>query len=119
MNHWVRRAKCASLWLASALDYLHGERPNWHRQILFVKDRDPLGPNYFVIRDTLGNARAQGLRGLLPSPLRPGPDWRVWIATDAISGTSSTHAQLHLPTLNYQLSTPQPPSASPAVSAWT
>ena len=24
----------------------------WHRQILFVKDEDPKGPNYFVVRDT-------------------------------------------------------------------
>lgn len=24
----------------------------WHRQILFVKDEDPKGPNYFVVRDS-------------------------------------------------------------------
>ncbi len=26
----------------------------WHRQVLFVKDDDPKGPNYFVIRDSFG-----------------------------------------------------------------
>ena len=24
----------------------------WHRQVMFLKDQDPAGPNYFVIRDT-------------------------------------------------------------------
>ena len=89
------------------LDYLHGERPNWHRQVLFIKDRDPLGPNYFVIRDTLGNAHAQGVRGLLPSPLRPGPDWRVWIATDTIPG-SSAPPRSTINSNNYQPSTINP-----------
>ncbi|MEI7938667.1 MAG: hypothetical protein WCK27_18445 [Verrucomicrobiota bacterium] len=103
------------------LDYLHGERPNWHRQILFVKDRDPLGPNYFVIRDTLGNAHAQGVRGLLPSLLRPGPDWRIWIATDTIPGSTGSAAIPPAPsesssTLNAQRSTvagsPSPPNST-------
>jgi hypothetical protein len=49
-------------------DYLRGERGGWHRQILFVKDADPLGPNYFLIRDTVLSGRKF--------------DWRVWIATD-------------------------------------
>jgi hypothetical protein len=26
----------------------------WHRQVLFVKDQDPKGPNYFVVRDSFG-----------------------------------------------------------------
>jgi hypothetical protein len=26
----------------------------WHRQMMFVKDEDPRGPNYFVLRDTFG-----------------------------------------------------------------
>ncbi|OPZ82656.1 MAG: hypothetical protein BWY76_02650 [bacterium ADurb.Bin429] len=26
----------------------------WHRQIMFVKDVDPKGPNYFVVRDSFG-----------------------------------------------------------------
>jgi hypothetical protein len=49
-------------------DYLRGERHGWQRQILFVKDDYPLGPNYFVIRDTQTTD--------VPY------DWRVWIATD-------------------------------------
>jgi hypothetical protein len=53
---------------AGAVDYLRGERAGWQRQILFVKDDDPLGPNYFVIRDSVLSGREA--------------DWRVWIATD-------------------------------------
>jgi hypothetical protein len=49
-------------------DYLRGERGGWHRQILFVKDAEPLGPNYFLVRDTVLSGRTF--------------DWRVWIATD-------------------------------------
>jgi len=51
---------------AGAVDYLRGERAGWHRQILFVKDDDPLGPNYVVLRDSVASGR----------PF----DWRVWIA---------------------------------------
>jgi len=61
-------------------DYLHGERTGWHRQILFVKDTQPTGPNYFVVGDSLTNGRAG--------------DWRIWISTDetpaGISDNSST-----------------------------
>jgi len=61
-------------------DYLRGERAGWHRQILFVKDTQPAGPNYFVLRDSLTNGR-EG-------------DWRIWISTDetpaGISSNSST-----------------------------
>jgi len=42
----------------------------WRRSILFVKDRDPLGPNYFAIRDSFDGAT------------RP-TDWSCWcLATD-------------------------------------
>jgi hypothetical protein len=53
---------------SGAADYLRGQRAGWQRQILFVKDDDPLGPNYFVIRDSVLSGREA--------------DWRVWIATD-------------------------------------
>lgn len=49
-------------------DYLRGERSGWHRQILFVKDRDPAGPNYFIVRDAVLSGRNF--------------DWRLWLATD-------------------------------------
>lgn len=35
------------------LDYVSGTRRGWRRQIAFAKDADPLGPNYFVVADTL------------------------------------------------------------------
>lgn len=53
---------------AGAADYLRGERADWHRQILLVKDDDPLGPNYIVLRDSVLSGRAA--------------DWRLWLATD-------------------------------------
>jgi hypothetical protein len=53
---------------SGTVDYLRGERAGWHRQILFAKDDDPLGPNYFVIRDSVVSGREA--------------DWRVWVATD-------------------------------------
>jgi hypothetical protein len=35
------------------VDYLHGQQDGgWDRQVLFLKDSDPLGPNYFILRDT-------------------------------------------------------------------
>jgi hypothetical protein len=36
-----------------AFDYFRGQAGGWTRQIAFVKDADPLAPNYFVIRDSL------------------------------------------------------------------
>lgn len=41
----------------------------WRRQVLFAKDADPLGPNYFLIRDSF--------QATLPT------DWNLWcLATD-------------------------------------
>lgn len=34
-------------------DYVRGTRRGWQRQIAMVKDRDPNGPSYFVMTDTL------------------------------------------------------------------
>ena len=34
------------------LDYVSGRKGTWQRQIAFSKDTDPLGPNYFLIRDS-------------------------------------------------------------------
>jgi hypothetical protein len=44
---------------AEAADYFAGRSGGWRRQVLFVKSPDPLGPNYYVIRDAL-DAGAQG-----------------------------------------------------------
>jgi hypothetical protein len=38
---------------AADLDYVNGVRMGWRRQIAFVKDTDPMAPNYFVLADTL------------------------------------------------------------------
>ena len=39
--------------ISPTFDYVCGTRCGWQRQIAFAKERDPLGPNYFVIADTL------------------------------------------------------------------
>jgi len=51
-----------------AVDYLRGERHGWHRQIQFVKDQDPLGPTFFIIRDAVLSGRDF--------------DWHLLVATD-------------------------------------
>ena len=52
---------------APTLDYFRGKTGGgWTRQIAFVKDADPLAPNYYLVRDTLDKA---------------GPaTWRLWCA---------------------------------------
>ena len=41
-------------WSASATNIEQIPPTTWYRQFLFLKDADPKGPNYFVIRDTFG-----------------------------------------------------------------
>ncbi len=45
----------------------------WHRQILFLKDADPKGPNYFVLRDSFGGA-----------PSRP-TDLSLWFLANSMT----------------------------------
>lgn len=51
-------------------DYVSGTCNIWHRRIVFVKDSDPMEPNYFVIRDTTD----------APAPAT----WRLWCMANAI-----------------------------------
>ncbi|MDP6112912.1 MAG: hypothetical protein QGG53_13690 [Planctomycetota bacterium] len=51
-----------------SVDYQHGNQGGWDRQILFVKDEDPLGPNYFLIRDST-------------SPKNREANWWQWVNT--------------------------------------
>lgn len=50
-------------------DYVNGERQGWRRQIGFVKDKDPLAPNYFVIADSFDKTAAPTI-------------WRLYVAGD-------------------------------------
>lgn len=52
------------------LDYVRGMNGPWMRQIAMVRDRDPLGPNFFVITDTI--------RGVESST------WRMWFSSEDI-----------------------------------
>ena len=48
-------------------DYLHSTQEGWDRQVLFVKDADPLGANYFVMRDSV---------------TQPAANWWMWFYTE-------------------------------------
>ncbi len=50
---------------AATFDYVSGRKGAWQRQIAFAKDADPLGPNFFLIRDT----HTAGMPAL----------WRLWL----------------------------------------
>ncbi len=52
---------------SDAADYLHSSQQGWERQLLLVKDQDPLGPNYFVLRDTVA---------------QPAANWWLWLYTE-------------------------------------
>ncbi len=52
---------------AADFDYVSGERQGWTRQIGFVKDKDPLAPNYFVLADTFDETAAPTV-------------WRLYVA---------------------------------------
>lgn len=53
-------------WSEAELDAWRRPRPDedisktgWHRQVFFLKDADPRGPNYFILRDAFGGAPAR------------------------------------------------------------
>jgi hypothetical protein len=54
---------------APDFDYTSGVRQGWQRQIAFVKDKDPLAPNYIVIADTFDKTAAPTI-------------WRLYVAGD-------------------------------------
>lgn len=58
------------------LDYVNGVRMGWRRQIAFVKDADPLGPNYFVLADTLDDKSVPTF-------------WRLFLRGKAITPTAN------------------------------
>lgn len=49
----------------------------WRRQMLFLKDADPKGPNYFVLRDTFGG-----------TPTRP-TDLSLWFLANSMTKTNN------------------------------
>ena len=56
---------------AERLDYVSGRKQGWTRQVAFVKDPDPLGPNYFVISDGF-SVPARG-------------HWRLWLSASDVA----------------------------------
>lgn len=60
-----------------ALDYVSGLRGGWRRQIAFIKDADPLAPNYYLICDSFAAATPA--------------TWRLWLT--AADVTAGAHAQ--------------------------
>ena len=56
---------------ADTMDYVRGVKQAWTRQVLFVKDANALGPNYFVLRDSL-RPPAEGM-------------WRLYCTADNVA----------------------------------
>ena len=52
---------------SEAADYLYSHQQGWDRQVFLVKDPDPLGANYFVIRDAIS---------------QPAANWWLWLYTE-------------------------------------
>ena len=52
------------------LDYVEGLRGKWRRQIMFIKDPDPLAPNYYVLCDSF------------PQPYPA--TWRLWCTAERV-----------------------------------
>jgi len=76
---------------APEADYVSGVKEAWRRQVLFVKDTDPLGPNYAVVCDTLSQ------------PDRTAT-WRLWTTSAkldlhersvAVTGTEDVDMDVH------------------------
>ena len=68
----LRRVQVAKFSPGPRLDYVRGEKSdNWSRQIAFIKDPDPLGPNYFVVSDSVKT----------PSSAV----WRLWLTADQVT----------------------------------
>ena len=55
---------------STGLDYVAAEKGAWRRQIALVKDSDPLGANFVVINDTLGQPAEA--------------TWRLWLTADQV-----------------------------------
>jgi hypothetical protein len=74
------------------LDYVRGvKKGEWTRQIAFIKDSDPLGPNYFVISDSL---RRESAAWRFWSTLKtPAPaTWRLWLTAEKVTTTKGQSA---------------------------
>lgn len=59
--------KIAAFATTPAADFLHNQQGAWDRYLLFVKDADPLGPNYVLIRDAVGKGAPKA------------GNWRLWM----------------------------------------
>ena len=60
-------------------EYQHIPMTVWHRQVLFLKDVDPQGPNYFVLRDTFDG-----------TPSRP-TDLSLWFLANTMTRNGDTY----------------------------
>ena len=76
----------------------------WHRQILFVKDADPKGPNYFAIRDSFGG-----------KPTKPTDDSFWFLATGMTRQGNVFHFDGQLPVdMDVFVNTPAHPDVETA-----
>jgi len=72
------------------LDYVRGvKKGDWIRQIAFIKDSDPLGPNYFVISDSLSRKSAAWRLWLTLKTSVPAA-WRLWLTAEKVTTNGQT-----------------------------
>lgn len=62
--------KIAAFATTPAADFVHNQQGAWDRCILFVKDADPLGSNYVLIRDAIGKDAPKAA------------NWWLWMNTE-------------------------------------
>ena len=78
----------------------------WHRQVLFVKDEDPKGPNYFVVRD-----------GFDGKPIKPTEDSFCFLANGMTRKGDVFHFDGQLP-VDMDVFVNAPADCQPGVAIW-
>src|SRR5262249_8266493 len=81
------------------LDYVRGvKRGEWTRKIVSIKDSDPLGPNYFVISDSLKT----------PEPAV----WRLWLTAGEVTTSGQSAVAVGKEDVNTDIFFVEPASVS-------
>lgn len=85
-------------------DYAHGTRRGWQRQIAMVKDRDPNGPNYFVMTDTLDEKSVPAT-------------WRLYVRATQIKPTAAGFTVVGMEDVDMDVVFVRPAGAKPQNNA--
>jgi hypothetical protein len=85
-------------------DYVRGTRRGWQRQIAMVKDRDPNGPNYFVMTDTLDEKSAPAT-------------WRLFVRAKEIKPSAAGFTVVGMEDVDMDVVFVRPAGAKPQINA--